>query len=59
MMSVYVCPRMVVLNVVGVTICLAWFMICLMGWAVGVLEVLGLIVFVGYSITYSLHIAHK
>ena len=30
-----------------------------MGWAVGVLEVLGLIVFVGYSITYSLHIAHK
>lgn len=30
-----------------------------MGWAIGVLEILGLIVFVGYSITYSLHIAHK
>ena len=31
----------------------------LMAWAVGVLEVLGLIVFVGYSITYTLHVAHK
>ena len=30
-----------------------------MAWAVGVLEVLGLIVFVGYSITYTLHVAHK
>ncbi|CAJ1396973.1 unnamed protein product [Effrenium voratum] len=50
---------MVVLNVVGVTVSLAWFMLVVMGWAVGVLEILGLIVFVGYSITYSLHIAHK
>ncbi|CAE7524976.1 Disp1 [Symbiodinium natans] len=50
---------MVVVAVAGVTICLAWFMIIFMGWPVGVLEVLGLIVFVGYSITYSLHIAHK
>lgn len=50
---------MVVVTVAGVTISLAWFMIVLMGWAVGAMEVLGLIVFVGYSITYSLHIAHK
>ncbi|OLQ00932.1 Protein dispatched-like 1 [Symbiodinium microadriaticum] len=50
---------MVVVAVTGVTISLAWFMIVFMGWPVGVLEVLGLIVFVGYSITYSLHIAHK
>ncbi|CAK9113766.1 Protein dispatched homolog 1 (Mdispa) [Durusdinium trenchii] len=50
---------MVVLNVMGVTISLAWFMVVFMGWAIGVLEILGLIVFVGYSITYSLHIAHK
>lgn len=39
----------VVLNVVGVTVSLAWFMLVVMGWAVGVLEILGLIVFVGYS----------
>eukprot|EP00931_Biecheleriopsis_adriatica_P047463 TRINITY_DN27366_c0_g1_i1.p1 TRINITY_DN27366_c0_g1~~TRINITY_DN27366_c0_g1_i1.p1 ORF type:complete len:1723 (-),score=331.85 TRINITY_DN27366_c0_g1_i1:45-5213(-) len=50
---------MVVLNVTGVTIALAWFMIGFMSWKVGAIEVLGLIVFVGYSITYSLHIAHK
>ena len=50
---------MVVVNVIGVTLSLAWFMMVLMAWAVGVLEVLGLIVFVGYSITYTLHVAHK
>jgi len=43
----------------GVTTCLAWFMCAAMGWALGAIEVLGLIVFVGYSLTYSLHIAHK
>lgn len=50
---------MVVITVAGVTISLAWFMIVFMSWPVGAMEVLGLIVFVGYSITYSLHIAHK
>eukprot|EP00930_Biecheleria_cincta_P020207 TRINITY_DN15244_c0_g1_i2.p1 TRINITY_DN15244_c0_g1~~TRINITY_DN15244_c0_g1_i2.p1 ORF type:complete len:909 (-),score=121.52 TRINITY_DN15244_c0_g1_i2:350-3076(-) len=54
-----VLSAMVVITVAGVTISLAWFMIVFMGWAVGAMEVLGLIVFVGYSITYSLHIAHK
>mmetsp|Transcript_25377 Transcript_25377/g.46000 ORF Transcript_25377/g.46000 Transcript_25377/m.46000 type:complete len:1626 (+) Transcript_25377:95-4972(+) len=55
----FVLSMFVVLSVTGVTICLAWFMIAVMGWLVGAIEVLGLIVFVGYSITYSLHIAHK
>lgn len=50
---------LVVWSVVGVTICLAWFMVAIMGWGIGPIEVLGLIVFVGYSVTYSLHIAHK
>mmetsp|Transcript_10836 Transcript_10836/g.37989 ORF Transcript_10836/g.37989 Transcript_10836/m.37989 type:complete len:1733 (-) Transcript_10836:105-5303(-) len=50
---------LVVWSVVGVIICLAWFMVAIMGWGLGPIEVLGLIVFVGYSITYALHIAHK
>jgi len=49
----------VIISVTGVTTALAFFMVVLMNWAVGVIEVLGLIVFVGYSITYSLHIAHR
>jgi len=50
---------MVVFCVLGVTIMLAFWMTVVMGWGYGAVEVLGLIVFVGYSITYSLHIAHK
>lgn len=49
----------VVLAVIGVTSCLAFFMCVVMSWSFGAVEVLGLIVFVGYSITYSLHIAHS
>lgn len=49
----------VVFSVFGVVCSLAFFMTVVMGWDMGALEVLGLIVFVGYSITYSLHIAHK
>ena len=30
-----------------------------MGWALGAVEVIALIVFMGYAVTYSLHIAHK
>lgn len=30
-----------------------------MGWSLGPIEVIALIVFVGYAVTYSLHIAHK
>merc|ERR1719229_734048 len=44
--------------VLGVIIGLAFFMICLAGWSLGPIEVIALIVFVGYSVTFSLHIAH-
>jgi predicted RND superfamily exporter protein len=38
---------------------LAFFMTCIMGWEIGAIEVISLVVFVGYSVTYSLHIAHN
>merc|ERR1712048_613139 len=38
---------------------LAWFVVVLMGWTVGTIEIIALIVFIGYAVTYSLHIAHK
>ncbi|CAK0809505.1 unnamed protein product, partial [Prorocentrum cordatum] len=50
---------LVFLTVSCVTICLAWFMSAVLGWLFGVVQVLGLIIFVGYSITYSIHIAAK
>lgn len=49
----------VVLSVVGVIITLAWFMSVVLRWPLGPVDVLGLIVFVGYSVTYAIHIAHK
>ncbi|CAK0808176.1 unnamed protein product [Prorocentrum cordatum] len=45
--------------VVIIILGLAFFMICMMGWAVGAIEVISLVVFVGYSVTYSLHVAHN
>lgn len=47
------------LLVVGIIIGLAFFMVVCMGWKIGAIEVIALVVFVGYSITYSLHIAHN
>lgn len=38
---------------------LASFIINLMGWSIGPIEVIALIVFIGYAVTYSLHIAHR
>merc|ERR1740123_2105620 len=49
----------VVLATVGVMSSLAFFIVVIMGWAIGPLEVIALIVFIGYAVTYSLHIAHK
>lgn len=49
----------VVLSTTGVICGLLWFILVLMGWAIGPIEVIALIVFVGYAVTYSLHIAHK
>merc|ERR1719265_213207 len=46
------------LLVLGIIIGLAFFMVAVMGWNIGAIEVIALVVFVGYSITYSLHIAH-
>lgn len=38
---------------------LAFFITGLMGWGVGAIEVISLVVFVGYAVTYALHIAHN
>jgi len=45
--------------VLGIISGLAFFMVCVMGWKIGPVEVISLVVFVGYSVTYSLHIAHN
>jgi len=38
---------------------LLFFMVILMGWPIGPTEVLALIIFVGYALDYSLHVAQK
>lgn len=45
--------------VLCVIICLLFFMVVIMGWKIGAIEVLSLIVFVGFAVDYCLHIAHK
>lgn len=50
---------LVVTLVLAVIAGLCFFMVVLMGWAVGAVEILSLVIFVGYSVTYSLHIAHN
>jgi len=49
----------VVLATSGVISGLAFFMVIVMRWYVGPLEVSSLIVFIGYAATYSLRIAHR
>jgi hypothetical protein len=49
----------VVVATMAVVSGLAWFITVLMGWAIGPIEIIALIVFIGYAVTYSLHIAHK
>mmetsp|Transcript_19256 Transcript_19256/g.67003 ORF Transcript_19256/g.67003 Transcript_19256/m.67003 type:complete len:1514 (-) Transcript_19256:458-4999(-) len=44
--------------VLGIISGLAFFMVSIMGWAIGPIEVVSLVVFVGYSVTFALHIAH-
>lgn len=36
-----------------------FFMSCIMQWPWGAIEVICLVVFTGYSVTYSLHVAHN
>lgn len=45
--------------VLGVIAGLAFFMVVVMDWAIGPIEVIALVVFLGYSVTYSLHVAHN
>jgi hypothetical protein len=49
----------VVATTIGVIVSLAFFIIVIMGWPIGPIEAISLIVFIGYAVTYSLHIAHK
>jgi len=46
---------LVVTNVSG----LAFFMVVLMKWALGPIEIIFLVVFLGYSVTFGLHMAHN
>jgi len=50
---------MVVLSTLQVIFGLTWFITVVMDWAIGAIEVIALIVFIGYAVTYSLHIAHR
>merc|ERR1711879_575333 len=37
---------------------LVFFVVVLMGWSIGLLEGISVIYFIGYAVTYSLHVAH-
>jgi predicted RND superfamily exporter protein len=49
---------LVLLVVLGVISGLAFFIVCAVGWLLGPVEVIALVIFVGYSVTFSLHVAH-
>eukprot|EP00928_Gymnodinium_smaydae_P094574 TRINITY_DN7962_c0_g2_i3.p1 TRINITY_DN7962_c0_g2~~TRINITY_DN7962_c0_g2_i3.p1 ORF type:complete len:1685 (+),score=150.09 TRINITY_DN7962_c0_g2_i3:51-5057(+) len=49
----------VVASTISTVIALFWFIVGAMQWPVGPIEIIALIVFLGYAVTYSLHIAHK
>jgi len=46
-----------VLSIVSVVICLAALMFGIIGWPFGAVEAIGLIVFVGFCVDYSMHLA--
>merc|ERR1712061_741830 len=48
---------LVLVVVLGIISGLAFFMVTLMAWRLGPIEVISLVVFVGYSVTYALHVA--
>jgi len=50
---------LVVASTMLVVCILFWFIVVVMGWPIGAIEVIALIVFIGYAVTYSLHIAHR
>lgn len=49
----------VVLATLLVVAGLAFFTTVIAGWPLGLLEVIAVVYFIGYAVTYSLHIAHK
>merc|ERR1719329_30232 len=49
---------MVAVSSVFVVVAIAVAFICLMGWTLGIIEAIVLIVIVGISVDYSVHIAH-
>jgi len=50
---------MVMFVVLAIIIGLLFFMVVIMKWPIGAIEVLCLIVFVGFAVDYCLHVAHK
>jgi predicted RND superfamily exporter protein len=50
---------LVLVLVLGIVCGLAFFIVVVVGWKFGSIEVISLVIFVGYSVTYSLHIAHS
>lgn len=49
---------LVLVVVLGVISGLSFFIVSIMGWLLGPVEVIALVIFVGYSVTFSLHVAH-
>mmetsp|Transcript_57841 Transcript_57841/g.102759 ORF Transcript_57841/g.102759 Transcript_57841/m.102759 type:complete len:1149 (+) Transcript_57841:67-3513(+) len=49
----------VVLSTLANVCFLAAFMVLVMNWNIGAIEIVALIAFIGYAMTYSLHIAHR
>jgi len=55
----FILSALVVVCTLQVIFGLAFFIAVIMKWPIGPVEVIALIVFIGYAVTYSLHIAHK
>lgn len=49
---------LVMVTVCGIICCLGFCMVTVLKWKIGPIEIIALVIFVGYSVTYSLHIAH-
>jgi predicted RND superfamily exporter protein len=49
----------VVLATIAVIAGLAFFLVVILQWEMGMIEVIALVYFIGYAVTYSLHITHK
>lgn len=50
---------LVLMLVMGIMSGLGFFIVVVMGWKVGPIEIIALVVFIGYSVTYALHVAHS